>query len=226
VRPLTERCERIWQRGDHALIGVSTGNSYFSAERLTALLTWARQHFQVVDVICADTQIDTMYLAAGCEPPDATRRAKRRVSAAQRRIRHALHASSAVGGTVRRHALSDFLTDSGYRRLRDRVVEALHTEPAFARACEAMVQEFLSKNADGGQTDAQMTAGLAYVANELPFLIDTPGILGVPSSLSVYHLLPPAVEELYLTAGEPAPAAEQGFAVVAPGQTASEGKKV
>ncbi len=81
---------------------------------------------------------------------------------------------------------------------------------------------FLANNSDTpecGDTerrDAQWRAGMTYVSNEMPFLIDTPGILGVPSSLSVYHLLPPAVEELYCAAGVPAPATRQGFAVVTP----------
>ncbi|MGW6915923.1 tRNA-dependent cyclodipeptide synthase [Kitasatospora sp. NPDC054939] len=33
--PFSDRCRRIWRRGDHLLIGVSPGNSYFSHRRIS-----------------------------------------------------------------------------------------------------------------------------------------------------------------------------------------------
>ncbi len=219
AQPLTERCRRIWQRGDHALIGVSTGNSYFSTERLTELVCWAQHHFRAVDVICADTHIDTMLIAEGCDPEEAARRARRRVVNVRRRIRHALRCSSHEHGATSAHMLSEFQQSSAYRHVRAQVEDALHNHPPFARACRNMVRSFLPEDTEeegDREPGPRMRAGLAYVANELPFVIDTPRILGVPSSLSCYHVLPPAVEELFQRPGGLTPAARQGFAVVTP----------
>ncbi|WP_406512775.1 tRNA-dependent cyclodipeptide synthase [Streptomyces sp. NBC_00161] len=41
VLPFTRTCRHIWEDGDHVLIGVSPGNSYFGAERIGSLAGWA-----------------------------------------------------------------------------------------------------------------------------------------------------------------------------------------
>ncbi|OON72088.1 hypothetical protein B1H18_31355 [Streptomyces tsukubensis] len=216
--PLTERCRSIEARGDHILIGVSTGNSYFSTDRLTQLLRWSQKRFRVVDVICADTCIDTMLIAEGCAESEARQRAKRRITNVRRRIRHAVRDSRPGHASTTTHLLSDFERSDAYLAVRTRVLNTLEDHPPFTRACQAMVRCFLPAGAgdDSDDLSPRMRAGLAYVVNELPFVIDTPGILGPPTSLSCYHVLPPAVRHLYLESGGLTPVEGQGFAVITP----------
>lgn len=240
VQPLTERCREIWQRGDHILIGMSTGNSYFSTQRLIALLCWAQEHFRAVDLVVADTHIDAMLVAEGCDPAEAEQRARRRVAHVQRRVRRALRDTSPAHGATAAHMLSDFQSCSRYLRARARVEAELANHPPFARACRAMVGSFLTpSDADEGEgtvegegegeapygedreTDPRLRAGLAYVVNELPFILDTPAILGVETSLSTYHVLPPAADALFRRPGALRPADGQGFAVVSPAADAA-----
>src|SRR5437016_3760817 len=77
VNPLSDRCRFICDQGDHALLGVSTGNSYFTRQRLTSLMAWASTRFSAVDVIYADLHVDAMFAAFGYAPEHARRRAER-----------------------------------------------------------------------------------------------------------------------------------------------------
>ncbi|NLU69401.1 tRNA-dependent cyclodipeptide synthase [Streptomyces sp. HNM0574] len=223
ARPFTERCDRIRRGGEHALIGVSTGNSYFSAERLTALVRWAQQHFRAVDLICADMHVDTMLAADGATPEDSGRRARKRVKDVRRRIRQAVDAASPEGPAPGSHLLSDFTQLPEYRRLRAEIDRALDNDPEFAHACREMVRRYLlarppsGENRDGdGETGRKMTAGLEYLGSELPFFVDTPSIIGVPSSVSCYHVSTPVVNALFRRNSGLLAAANQGFMVVAP----------
>lgn len=125
VQPFTARRDRIRQRGDHALIGVSTGKGCLSAEGLTALVRWTRQNFRAVDLICADVHIDTMLIAGGADPEEAGRGARKRVKAVRRRIRQAVDPASPDGPVPGSHLLSDFRDVAEYRRLRGEVEWAL-----------------------------------------------------------------------------------------------------
>lgn len=45
MKPVSERCASLYEGKDHAVIGVSPFNTYFSEERLTALFKWAHESF-------------------------------------------------------------------------------------------------------------------------------------------------------------------------------------
>ncbi|KOG90878.1 tRNA-dependent cyclodipeptide synthase [Streptomyces varsoviensis] len=209
TRPFTDRCDRIRRRGDHALIGVSTNNSYFSAERLTALVHWAQEHFRAVDIICADLHIDTVLTAEGGDPESVGRRARRRVTDVRRRIRKAVHAALPDGPRPGAHLLSDFQHNAAYQRLRAEIDKALREDAEFAGACHDMIRRHLigrgSHSAAGSAGDGpvsaaeadQLQAGLKYLGSELPFFVDTPSILGVPSSVSCYHMFTPVLGPLF-----------------------------
>jgi cyclo(L-tyrosyl-L-tyrosyl) synthase len=208
----------ILDRGEHAMFGVSTGNSYFSRDRLAAVLCWAAARFEQVDVIYADLHLETMLVASGYEEADAHRSAAKQLRGLQRRIRGAIDDLGAADGRVRARPLSDFATDPAYQRARERTRAAVRTDLELRGVRDAMAFGFVAGRLEpGGFPDAaQIGAALAYVDAELPFFVDTPGILGVPSSVHCYHTVLALGRLLF---GDRAaglrPAANQGYAVVA-----------
>lgn len=225
TEPLTHRCHRIRQRAEHALIGVSTGNSYFTAPRLTALVRWAQRGFAAVDVVCADLHIEDMLVAEGDTPENAARRARKRVRDVRRRIRQAVEAADPDGPAPRSHLLSEFRDSPAYRRLHAEITQALGHDPEFALACHEMVHRYVLGHGDTENGDTtpgdvaaagQVRAGLDYLCSELPFFVDTPGILGVPSSVSCYHVFTPVLNPLFLRDTGLRAVEPQGFLRVAP----------
>lgn len=195
VIPFTLSCSDVLARGEHALIGVSAGNSYFTQERIARLLGWAGQRFSRVDVLHADLHLDTMHRAEGADEEQAARRAKRSLRDVRRRIRRAVESLGTVPAHLRSLALSETVGLPGYRAARQRLQQEFETNPRVRSACEEHVGRLL-----GGRSrpdDARFRAGLAYLHAELPFLLATPEVLAVPSSVCCYHDLLPVVEELY-----------------------------
>ncbi|WP_066972839.1 tRNA-dependent cyclodipeptide synthase [Streptomyces sp. NRRL F-4489] len=217
VLPLGADSERLLRRGDHALCGVSTGNSYFSRRHLADTLAWAIEHFAAVDVVHADVALEAMLEALGYAPLAARRSAAKQLSGVRRRIGGALEDIGAAAERVRTRPLSAFLDQPGYQAVRARTRAALRTDPELRAAQDALAYQFLAKRLAPGAhpTSAQMRAALAYVDAELPFFIDTPRILGVDSSVQCYHTVPSLGRLLF---GERRtglrPAGNQGYAIV------------
>ncbi|MEV4611119.1 tRNA-dependent cyclodipeptide synthase [Kitasatospora sp. NPDC049258] len=214
--PFSDRCQTVFDRGEHLLIGVSPGNSYFSHQRLTELIRWGREFFEAVDVVHADLHVDSQYRAAGYPGEQAERRAAKEVKATQRRIRRAV-AEAGLDG-VRAHALSDFRAEPAYRRLHGAVLAALDTDPVLRSATEGMARGFLRARLPAGADPApsQLAAGVEYIAAELPFFLDTPALLRVASSISCYHVELPLTPVLFGRGDGLRAAPAQGYAVVRP----------
>lgn len=194
VRPFTSGCERLLDRRDHALIGISAGNGYFSRHRLTQLLEWTGQRFASVDLLYADLHIDAMHRAAGADPDLASRRTARSLRDVRRRIRRAMEAAAHVPARVRSIALSETVDLPGYRTAEQRIDRELTDNPQMRRACEEHVRRIVGQESD--PKGSRFRAGMAYLRAELPYLLSTPEVLSVPSSVCCYHGLLPVLVEL------------------------------
>ncbi|WP_169805237.1 tRNA-dependent cyclodipeptide synthase [Nocardiopsis trehalosi] len=216
VAPLTEKCREILEKGEHALLGVSHGNSYFNRERLTALMRWAAHRFAAVDVVIADSHVVHVLRALGYSEEHARRKAHKETRLIRNRV------ADAAGSlpedrrpTVR--GLSSFQDDTAYRAVLADVAAAMRGEPAFAAVVRAMTRAVVAARTGAADVrEDQVEAALCYLEAELPFFFDTPRILGVGSSVSCYHLHMPVVDLLYGTDALVSVAPTQGFAVVAP----------
>jgi cyclo(L-tyrosyl-L-tyrosyl) synthase len=216
--PFTGRCQKLWAQGDHALVGVSPGNSYFSAFRLSALLSWLARSFSAIDIVYADLHVDTTFHASGHSAEHARKRANKELQGVRRRIRRALEQSSTGSVRTRVAALSEFRSNSVYRVLHTRLQHAVRTDLLLRRTCEEMVLNVLLGRLPEGAsiTAEQRRAGLAFLLAELPFHLDTPAVLGVRSSVSCYHLLMPLTGILHSGAASLKAARNQACAVVRP----------
>ncbi|MFD0690674.1 tRNA-dependent cyclodipeptide synthase [Actinomadura fibrosa] len=196
VEPLTPNAERLLERGEHALLGVSPGNSYFTVPRLTALLGWARSSFDAVDVMYVDLHLDSMYVCSGTTPQKAGARATRAVRDTRRRIRRAVEATGGTASELRVDPLSRYVERPGYRAVLGHVDEVVRTNDRLRRSCEEHVESVIAERADGDAPEAReamLRAGLAYLRTEMPFLVNTPEVLDVPTSLNCYHSVMPVL---------------------------------
>ncbi|MEU9197397.1 tRNA-dependent cyclodipeptide synthase [Streptomyces hundungensis] len=222
VQPFTRSCHHIWDEGDHVLIGVSPGNSYFSAGRITELVRWASARFSRIDLVYADLHVAELFSALGYEEEHATRRASKELKAVRRRIVRGVEEADLPGTLVGVHGLSEFATNPVYDLLHRRVRHFLATDPHVRAGCERMAGHFLATKVGGPTASAeQLAACLDYITAELPFFLDTPGILGVPSSVSCYHAQIPLTELLYAKGGGLRASRNQAYAVVRPEGTAA-----
>jgi cyclo(L-tyrosyl-L-tyrosyl) synthase len=217
--PFSERCAGLVDAGHHVFLGISPGNGYFSEGRLVALFRWAAARFTRVEIAHPDPgTVARTYLGRGYEPPHARARARRDVRQTANRISRAVTTARIDPARLRVARFSDFYDTPAYRAALERVTRAHQEQPAFHATCTRMVTGVLRTNmpADWTPTADQLTVGAEYLDRELPFLLDTPAILGVPASVFAYRATPALAGFLY-GPDAPLPAADtQGFVTLEP----------
>ncbi|MEU3479457.1 tRNA-dependent cyclodipeptide synthase [Streptomyces sp. NPDC033753] len=222
VQPYTPHCQVIHAAGDHALIGISPGNSYFSAQRVLDLGHWGSENFREVDILYTDLYVAEMYEAFGYDPIDAQRKAVKNLRGVRAKVNNAAAALDPGGGRIRARALSEFTDNEEYRRIHARILRLLDSDDEFRRVCEGLAAYFLSTKSDGPGTQRQRTVCLNYICAEAPLFLDTPAIFGVPSSLNCYHQLLPMAELLYSRGAGLRASRNQGHAIITPAEGAPD----
>ncbi|MFH9355326.1 tRNA-dependent cyclodipeptide synthase [Kitasatospora sp. NPDC017646] len=215
VKPYTRHCEVIHDEGAHAVIGVSPGNSYFSAQRLHDLAAWGLDHYDQVDFVYTDLHVAEMYEAYGYGPDDARKKAAKNLRGLRAKLRDAASAADPTLARLRWRPMSDFRTNTAYQEIHRQLKRRLETDADLRMACDELVGRFLSARGQEA-TDRQRAVCLEYVCAEAPLFLDTPAIIGVPSSLNCYHQLLPLAELLYARGAGLRASRNQGHAIVTP----------
>ncbi|GAA2926341.1 tRNA-dependent cyclodipeptide synthase [Streptomyces enissocaesilis] len=223
VQPYTPHCQVIHAEADHALIGISPGNSYFSARRVLDLGRWGVDHFREVDILYTDLHVAEMYEAFGYDPVDAQRKAVKNLRGVRAKVNNAASALDPGDGRVRARALSEFTDNPAYREIHTRILELLDIDDEFRGICEELADYFLSTKSDRKSSTArQREVCLKYICAEAPLFLDTPAIFGVPSSLNCYHQLLPMAELLYSRGAGLRASRNQGHAIITPAEGAPD----
>ncbi|MEU9860816.1 tRNA-dependent cyclodipeptide synthase [Streptomyces sp. NPDC047971] len=216
VQPYTQHCQVIHTEGAHAVIGISPGNGYFSAQRVADLAAWGLRNFEQVDLIYTDLHVADMYEALGYPPDEARRKTVKNLRGVRAKVNNAVAATDPGGERLRGRPMSALLDIAAYRHLRKHLDDLLATDPEFLATCDKLVDAFLSSKVLDGQTPTarQREVCLQYICAEAPLFLDTPAILGVPSSLNCYHQLLPMAELLYSRGSGLRASRNQGHAIV------------
>ncbi|MFF4055091.1 tRNA-dependent cyclodipeptide synthase [Streptomyces sp. NPDC001668] len=217
--PFSERCAGLVEAGHHVFLGISPGNGYFSEDRLVALLRWAAARFTRVEIAHPDADtVARTYLGRGYEPRHARARAHRDVRQTANRISRAVTTARIDPDRLHAARFSDFYDTPAYRTALERVARAHLEQPAFHATCVRMVTGVLRTTmpADWTPTAGQLAAGAEYLDRELPFLLDTPAVLGVPASVFAYRATPALAGFLYGPDAVLPAAHTQGFVTVEP----------
>ncbi len=136
-----------------------------------------------------------------------------------------LLSSSLVYQDIRVIDFADYLGSKPYDTLIKQVEKAFKEDEAFKQSCLNMSRQALLGRLKGvgkGEeelTDAGIEIALPYIFAELPFYLNTPQILNVPSSTLIYHRPWPIGKDLYagkylLKIGE-----NQSYGVIQPTMT-------
>lgn len=194
LAPATPNCGLILQRREHVLIGISLFNSQFTDSYIEKLVLWASRQFLRFDILLPGEE-ETAWLleAAGTAPAGAAREARRALGRKIKSVHSAFHLASVAPGAGRLFRFSDFREHPRYRALRDQAEQLYREGGEFQEVCRQLARQGLAGRlkATGlegaGITDAQLQIAVPFVFAEVPFLVDTPALLGVPESVVAYH---------------------------------------
>ncbi|MCH7876549.1 MAG: tRNA-dependent cyclodipeptide synthase [Gemmatimonadetes bacterium] len=217
VTPITKQCAVVLDRRAHALIGISPFNSYFSVERIRALLAWGLGRFDALHVFVPDVPAAYTLEASGYSRQEAQRKARRQANYLGNKIRRAFEAVGVCGARADEMVL-DWARLSDMPAYSDRLEEcrALYrSDSAFREGCLQSAKWVLQRRAgrNGVSTEA-LRLGAKYFLTEIPLFVDSAGILKQPASVFCYHQCPRFVHELLLGQHGLPISQNQGFVIV------------
>ncbi|MEV5974782.1 tRNA-dependent cyclodipeptide synthase [Streptomyces sp. NPDC051921] len=220
LQPYTDHCRVIADEGAHVVIGVSPGNSYFTAQRMRELARWGLDHYERVDFVYTDLHVADMYEALGYGADEARRKAVKNLRGVRAKVQGAV-AEAEAGGRLRGRGMSEFRGVPAYDALHREVVAAVAEDPVVRATCDVLAGIFLAGKLTPGQeiTERQKEVCREYICAEVPLFLDTPAILGVPSSLNVYHQALPLADLLYARGSGLRASRNQGHGILTPAES-------
>jgi tRNA-dependent cyclodipeptide synthase len=188
--PLTPRCARIYAAREHALLGISALNGYFSLPVITELLRWALHHFARVDVLVPGMEL------AGTLEARGDRKARKRARAAINNTRNRVMAALETLGRpeVGVFSWTDLAARSAYSGLRHEIDRLYVEDPDFREHCAAALEPVLHLPHPDG---VRIREAVPFLLSELPLMMDTPSIVGTGSSVFCYPRMLPVARWLY-----------------------------
>ncbi|MFV0132820.1 tRNA-dependent cyclodipeptide synthase [Streptomyces sp. HMX87] len=220
VRPYTSHCRVIEQEAHHAVIGVSPGNGFFTADTVTGLAHWAADRFARADIVYTDLYVADMYEALGYEPDDARRKAVKNLRGVRAKVKAAALSADPEGVRVRAQPVSALTGRPEYRRLSHRLETLMADDPVLRMTVADLVNRFLRDKVTGQDaTQRQWEVCTRYILAELPLFIDSPAIFDVASSLNCYHQVLPLADLLYGPGHGLRASRNQGHGIITPTRT-------
>ncbi|MBM7167716.1 tRNA-dependent cyclodipeptide synthase [Streptomyces sp. G44] len=219
VEPFNGSSQLIWERRQHVVCGISPGNSYFRAARLTDLLAWLCAEFAQVDVVIPDSALEHTYHALGFDPQRAAKKTRGEINVLCNRVARAWKSAGGPRPADGLHRMSDLTSGAVYREKLAECEQALHEDGVLWRTCAEMSREVLAaKGHDGPLDTARIERAMRYLTAELPFFMASSDIFGVPSSLNFYHRRLPLAELLFSGHALIQPSPRQAYATIRPAQ--------
>ncbi|MCP9931467.1 tRNA-dependent cyclodipeptide synthase [Cyanobium sp. AMD-g] len=183
-RCLPDRGERF-----HAVVGTSPFNSYYSEGRLTALLAWANEHFDHIDVFIPDTPTVWTLEAGGYPPEEAAHKTRRQVRYLTNKIGRARDAVGTAANRLRLLPWTQVARLDRYAASEQRCRDAFATDRAFQQECLAATDDVLQNRRREAHdpSHGQRLGAVDYLMAELPLILNGPELFGVQTSTFVYH---------------------------------------
>lgn len=207
--PLTAGCGRIFEQREHALLGVSALNGFFSVPVLAELLGWAGAEFDRVDVLVPGAELAGTLVARGYSPQRARKKAREEINNTRNRVMRALDGLDLRGVGV--FSWTDLMGQPAYARLRSEVERLFRTDSAFREHCVTAVAPIVDAPSPSGE---QVASAVPFLLAELPLVLDSPSILGTGSSLFCYPKLMPMADLLFAGMLPIFPVAGQGILTI------------
>lgn len=184
--PVSSKCEEILKKGEHALIGISPFNSYFSEDTIVKLISWGDTNFKDFHLFVPDNLPYFNFLAMDYSHNKALTKTKKQNRYLFNKINRAF-LRSGLDANNKMIIVSQFSENDMYKDVYNFGIEKYTNDVDFKRKCHNVSKLVLKSYTTADIDPSMLDIASKYLFGELPFLFDTPRILGVDSSLFVYH---------------------------------------
>lgn len=184
---------------EHALIGVSPFNSYFTESNLEKLFRWAISNFKNINIFIPDEISAYTFQAMGYSEKRAKKKTRRQDCYLRNKVIKALIANKISESEARNKIiyLSHLIYKAEYLEVYNSCLKLFETDEFFRNGCLATSKWVLSNKGIPNSSEDLINMAVKYFLAELPMFLDTPKILNVSSSFFVYKDIPNFLEIIY-----------------------------
>ena len=171
----------------HALIAVSTFNSYFSIKNMKSLFSWAYENFNDFNVFIMDEVSIFNLMALGYDEEQALKKTKKHDRNLKNKVIKSLtNIGFILEESNKKIILLSHLSESDkYIEAYKRYVHIFENNPSFRNDCLGATKSMLSEKIQNVNDEA-IYLSVKYLLAELPLWFEIPYILDLPSSVLVY----------------------------------------
>lgn len=190
--------QKIYQKKEHVLLGISPFNSYFSEENIFNLIKWASDNFSRFHVFIPDTLPMYTFLALGYTKEKSIKKAKRQAAYLKNKVNRVFK-KMGYSDEFALHLLIDmaFLERNPiYINLKNLCYRLYEKNVIFRDQCN-LSTEWVLKGHHAHMDSLDPQLAVHYILHEMPLFCDTPSILDTSSSIFVYHQIPKLLNFLY-----------------------------
>lgn len=200
-QPVNSLSEQIFKLGEHAIVGVSPFNSYFTEGNLENLFRWSIGKFKNISVFIPDGISAFTFKALGYSEEKSIKKTRRQDCYLENKVIRAfsnMGISKKEAGQKILKVSELALNNKRYREIYQNFLEKFENESPFRMGCLSTSKWILaSKERKEPISDEAVNVAVKYFLHELPLFLDTPGILGVGSSLFIYNTIPEYLQAIY-----------------------------
>jgi cyclo(L-tyrosyl-L-tyrosyl) synthase len=197
-----DKSEAIFTRREHALVGVSPFNGYFTEDVLDRLLDWSFKHFNKVNIFIPDGISAFTLEALGYSKEKAEQKTRKQDRYLKNKVVRALkkRGYSEIEAEELIVTISKLTSNSAYNDIHNKCIERFKHDESFKLGCLSTSEKILSSITDDRKIE-ETSRGIAvnYFIHELPLFLNTPEILGLNFSIFIYHNPPPYLKSMYQT---------------------------
>jgi cyclo(L-tyrosyl-L-tyrosyl) synthase len=184
--PASQHCVKILEKREHACIGISPFNSYFSEEVISKLINWGNTQFKDFHLFVPDILPYFNFLALGYSHEKAQIKCKRQWTYLRNKIRRAFTKCALSNADEKIITASAIKDNPEYQKIYNKLLQYYQDDQDFKIYCLKATSEMLKKYSSQITTE-MLNTSVKYILSEMPFYLDTPRILCKTSSIFVYH---------------------------------------
>jgi cyclo(L-tyrosyl-L-tyrosyl) synthase len=172
---------------NHALIGVSPFNGYFTTSNIEKTLIWAHSNFKSFEVFTMDKASKYNLIAMGYSENEAIKKTTKQDQHLKNKIIRGLESIGFCKDESKKKILliSNLCGDDKYIEVYEHCKYLFRSNSSFRDDCLNASKQILLDKTDH-ITDELLDVSVQYLLEELPVWINTPYILNVPFSVFVY----------------------------------------
>ncbi|NEO35291.1 MAG: tRNA-dependent cyclodipeptide synthase [Moorea sp. SIOASIH] len=197
VYPITKNCQLLYERGEHALLGISPFNSYFSEKNIAILSNWAMKNFKSFNFFIPDEPYVYTLMALGYDKVKAIKKSKRQANYLKNKCLRAL-----TGLDLSTNEAEALILDFRYLNKNKNYLSALKFyEDKYANDSEFRINCIeTSKQVVETRTYLsydRLEIAVKYLLAELPLFFNSVSILGKKEGVFCYRYCPLLIQTVF-----------------------------